>query len=103
MTEGTPDISKEIEEKPEVQRKYTPIELAIISERVRIWNAIFTNSSVQPWIEGSKRTLIITIGEPTLREIILPSGMNPNEPDFDPEHKSNKPLAKAIDHDENQK
>lgn len=99
MTEGTP-----AKQETEIERPYTPIEQAIIAERVRIWNGIFRAASVQPWTEGSKRTLIITIGEPKLKEIVLPTGLNPAEPDFDPVHPSQKPMgAKAIEHDKNQK
>lgn len=72
---------------------------AVVAERVRIWNAIFSSASVQPYTEdtkggGTKTTHIIRIGEPRLKQIVMPElplGYRPNTDAAQveaPEHKS---------------
>lgn len=56
---------------------------AVIRERVRIWNEIHDAASMKPGPDNGP--MIIFIGEPKLREIILPTlpenmGAIPNEP-----------------------
>lgn len=60
-------MNKQIEEAIEQE-----IERRIVRERVRIWNQIFTKSSVSFVEDGKKNSQIISIGEAALSQIILP-------------------------------
>lgn len=51
----------------------TACKAAVIAERVRIWNEIHASASTRGVWDGDKESVLISLGEPKLRDIVLPA------------------------------